>query len=405
MGDLHLKNMSVRTIASVVTGILLVAAFAVMLSGENAADTQDSSAVTALFSAPTSLAEDPERCKNVKDWNFFNSEVTANNLGGVGPNFSDKQEIRYSNVANEVDLVVTIDKANQKAPYAANNGAITNGVNGKFGQVNVLGGTSASLTFTLVEAGTEVPVYVAPDQKVFFSVYDLDNSGPGKPGKPQAHEYSEFTTELDSYKVTPTTTIKVTGDKKSLQATSGRQGNEEDNPTDPLALTQVQMDSTVWVTYQGRNTWGMTFGESNNPKHKAGRNLAFAGRAQGDCPPGPVPPPSGACASGIEGMIKGGGRVCCPKECGNSDGPYAKFSEAPHHCGGPACDKGTDGVRTTERYNNCCVGKPVTGATSQTTITAPYGIVKQGRFCDQSSFVTGSDAPPCINRLSRVDNP
>merc|ERR1712166_1514890 len=363
MGDHHLKNMSVRTIASVVTGILLVAAFAVMLSGENAADTQDSSAVTALFSAPTSLAEDPERCKNVKDWNFFNSEVTANN------------------------------------------GAITNGVNGKFGQVNVLGGTSASLTFTLVEAGTEVPVYVAPDQKVFFSVYDLDNSGPGKPGKPQAHEYSEFTTELDSYKVTPTTTIKVTGDKKSLQATSGRQGNEEDNPTDPLALTQVQMDSTVWVTYQGRNTWGMTFGESNNPKHKAGRNLAFAGRAQGDCPPGPVPPPSGACASGIEGMIKGGGRVCCPKECGNSDGPYAKFSEAPHHCGGPACDKGTDGVRTTERYNNCCVGKPVTGATSQTTITAPYGIVKQGRFCDQSSFVTGSDAPPCINRLSRVDNP
>merc|ERR1712028_183743 len=175
------------------------------------------------------------------------------------PNSSDKQEIRYTNVANEVDLVLTIDQKNQKVPYAANNGAISNGVLGKLGQVNVLGGTAASLTFTLVEAGTDTPVYVAPDQKVFFSVYDLDQ-GSSKKGPPP-HEYATFTTPLDSYKVTPTTTVKITGNKNSLQATSGRAGNAEDNPTDPLDMTQVQMDSTVWVTYQGRNTWGLTFGE------------------------------------------------------------------------------------------------------------------------------------------------
>jgi len=94
-------------------------------------------------------------------------------------------------------------------------------------------------------------------------------------------------------------------------------GIDADNPTDPLDMTQLHLDSAVWITYKGRNTWGMTFGEKNKPKGKGGRNLMFAGRAEGDCPPGDVPPPPGACPpGGIEGMIRGGGRVCCPDACG-----------------------------------------------------------------------------------------
>ena len=42
-------------------------------------------------------------------------------------------------------------------------------------------------------------------------------------------------------------------------------------------MDQVQLDSAIWITYKGRNTWGMTFGEKGNEKGKGGRNLMFAG--------------------------------------------------------------------------------------------------------------------------------
>jgi len=346
-------------------------------------------------------------CSNVKDWNFFNSEVTQNNLGGVGPNKEDKEEVRYANVADGVDLVLTTDSKN----YATNpkvkeingkmnaTGCDNNGILGKFGQVNVKGNTAVAMTFTLVESGTDTPVEVAPEQTIFFSVYDMDGNPDKKYGS--SFEYVDFTTPVDSWNITDKSTVQVKGDNDHLSAKAGRIGDDADNPTDPLAMTQLQKNSAVWITYKGRNTWGMTFGEKNNPKGKGGRNLMFAGRAEGDCPPGDVPPPPGACPpGGIEGMIKGGGRVCCPDACG---GP--RFSGAPNACGGPQCEKGPDGKRNNAisdfRFKNCCVGKPVSGATDKDTITAPYGIVSQGRFCKG----LGEDEPPCINRLSRESNP
>merc|ERR1719420_1270782 len=330
---------------------------------------------SATPAAPTNLASaDPNRCSNVKDWNFFNAQVTQNNLGGVGPD-SGAEEIRYSNVANGMDLVLTTD-----APYKVNDvvkdydgvmmsGEGNNGINGKFGQVNVKGNTAVKLTFTLVEEGTNIPADVAPDQTIFFSVYDLD-TGKGT-------EYAQFTTDVDSWSVTETTTAKVKMVKGKLYAEAGRPGNDDDNPTDPLDMIQIQKDSAVWITYKGRNTWGLTFGEKGNTSKKkpGGRNLLFAGRAQGDCPPGPVAPPPGACDKetlGIEGVIQGGGRVCCPDKCGGA------------------------------AYG--CVGKPVTGGTSKDTIDAPYGIVAQKRFCSwgKGNGGLGDDAPPCINKLTKV---
>merc|ERR1711959_340937 len=150
-------------------------------NGNNGFDSRN----TNLDSSPTTnlLSTDPARCSNVMDWNFFNAEVTENNLGGVGPDTGAK-EIRYTGVANGMDLVLTTDD-----DYAVNpkvnayeidgdtkmlDGAGNNGINGKFGQVNVKGNTAVKLTFTLMESGSNIPADVAPDQTVFFSVYDLD---------------------------------------------------------------------------------------------------------------------------------------------------------------------------------------------------------------------------------------
>jgi hypothetical protein len=442
---------NVRTVVFTAVGLLLIGTCVVMMASDDAGAALPVQAAPSawLSSAETELAVTlpkvtAEDCANVKDWSFTRKtvdeetgaeidlvQVTANNLGGQGPNKSDKHEVRYSNVADEIDLILETTGSYVPNPTCKDNapkpnkcvrgkdagcpkagmtcGEDSNGMNGRFGQVNVKGNTKAKLKFTLVDAGTNNPVAIAPEQKVFFSVFDLDNNGP------PTQEVLSLDTAPDSYNVATPTEVKQTSTKLPLAFQSTTKGNDDDNPTDPLKMTDVQMKRAVWVTYKGTNTWTMTFGEIGNNKGKGGRNLLFAGRAQGACPPGPVAPPTGGCKVGIEGMIKGGGRICCPQKCDGSGGPmWVKHESAPNHCGGPSCDKSANGAmkgesgylgglggRTKERYDNCCVGKPVSGGTSKETITAPYGLVPQHRFC---AGTLGSDAPPCINKLSKVSD-
>jgi hypothetical protein len=108
-------------------------------------------------------------CTDVLDWNFFDAEVTQNNLGGLGPNLEDKHEIRYSGVISKGslhgDLVVT-----SGAGYIVHN-ATQNGLGGEFGQINVRGTSHAQFTFNLVETGTDTPFPMKSTEKLHFSVY------------------------------------------------------------------------------------------------------------------------------------------------------------------------------------------------------------------------------------------
>merc|ERR1712195_171255 len=386
MGVQRAATMSATRVISGLAAVLLLTAVLVVVLHDDqsqqysSAGGVDSTSELAAVATTKLLNDDPNRCANVMDWNFLNAKVTQNNLGGVGPD-SGAREIRYAGVSNGIDLILTTDAAYVVNPKVKEyeidgvtrqlNGAGNNGVNGKFGQVNIKGNTDVKLKFTLVEAGTDIPADVAPEQTIFFSVYDLDTNGPS------GYEFVDFTTPVDSYSVTKTTTARIQGNDAHLVATALRKGDDSDNPTDPLSMTQVQLDSAIWITYKGRNTWGMTFGEKGNKKGKGGRNLLFAGRAQGDC----------------------------PDTCGGpAYGGPAKFTGAPYACGGPNCEKGADGKMNDFRYKNCCVGKPVTGGTSKATINAPYGIVSQKRFCSWGGGKggLGADGPPCINKLPKV---
>jgi len=225
------SSTTTRSVVYTTVGLLLAASCVVMLtSTETAFPTQTTDLASSAVRLPR---PSPAACANVKDWNFFNAELTVNNLGGAGPNLSghDAEEIRYSNVADEIDLVLTIDEAHQARlrPYVTNPtckdnaeprpnkcvkgvdagcpkdgmtcGVDANGMNGKFGQVNVKGGTEVALKFTLVDAGTTDPVFIADNQKVFFSVFDLDNGGDKNP----TQEYLKLTTEpMEHYMSTPT---------------------------------------------------------------------------------------------------------------------------------------------------------------------------------------------------------
>jgi len=106
-------------------------------------------------------------CTDLLDWNFFGSNVTANNLGGNGPNASDAQEIRYSNVLtkgnSQADLVVKVASGSTDYLNGGNTGVLNNGKPpwnnqpGQFGSINIRSSSAATFVFTLVDTGTDTP--------------------------------------------------------------------------------------------------------------------------------------------------------------------------------------------------------------------------------------------------------
>jgi len=229
-------------------------------------------------------------CTKVLDWNFFGAKLTQNNLGGHGPNFDDKHELRYSGVLNhaesgkQADLVVTAPDWGTSYQVKNNlyNGLWSNGSDapGSFGQINILDSTEVLLTFTLVEEGSDTPLEIDPSEKLLFSVYDLDH----KRDRPQEVEYVKFVTPVASYSVTADTTVKISGEASdgTLYAESTRPGNLEDNPVDPLKMSAIAEQSKISVTYVGLSSWQIVWGDKEgNPG--GGRNMLFAGRSEGDC--------------------------------------------------------------------------------------------------------------------------
>jgi len=291
--------MEARSSIAFIAGTLLVVMglFAVMSTAPN---TTTPASPTALSSATTEmLADSPNRegwqCNNVMDWNFFNAVVTENNLGGQGPNKSDKREIRYSSVYRghdgDADLVVITENSDYRPNKAENNGLL-----GQFGQVNIMTNTEAKLKFQLVKAGTDTPIDVAKDETILFSVYDLDTGFDTINGKkvPNGNEYVKFTSGVASHSVTDNTTVAVSGNNEdgTLYAQNTRLGNAADNPTDPLQMTDLAEDSKISVSLVGTSTWEFTFGSKGvhrpswmKPKNyrTTGRNILFAGRSEGDC--------------------------------------------------------------------------------------------------------------------------
>jgi hypothetical protein len=268
-----------KRITAIAAGILLSLGVFVALSGDFSQTPSTTSATTdlATTSATTDLgATDADwNCTDVMDWNFYGSKILQNNLGGKGPNLKDKQEIRYGSVYTKgnvkADLVVTT-----VGPYVPKTTA-HNGLNGLFGVINIKSNTAAQFKFQLVQEGTETPIDIGSDEKILFSVYDLDN---GK--KTNQHEYVKFTTPVASHAVTTPTTVQVSGNDGdgTLYAQSGRYGEGSDNPANPLEMTQIAEESKVSVTYVGKASWTIVFGDKNDA---GGRNVLFAGRSQGDC--------------------------------------------------------------------------------------------------------------------------
>jgi len=250
--------------------------------------------------------------------NFFNSTVTQNNLGGLGPD-TGAEELRFSSVWNEngkasMDLVVTYKGGRNytmnKGPAPGSRGYVSKGcdstitayddarycggrnglwsdsIPGFFGQINIASGYAGYFDFALVHTGTNTPFEMKADEKVLFSFYDLDdNRSDRRPQFEMRREFIEFVTPPASHSLTINTTVVVnTTAGGNLYAESGRYGTGDDNPVSPLDMTPLAQSSRISVVYKGISTWTVKFGTTGYvPGDAGGRNMLFAGRSKGDC--------------------------------------------------------------------------------------------------------------------------
>lgn len=203
----------------------------------------------------------------VMDYNM--ASVAYSNLGGLGPDTDSPRGLRFNNIAaiendEMLDLIVT-NLTHYRAANVANNG-----LNGQFAQVNILGGSNAQLRFTFVKSGSDTP-YVMDWN--YISIFDLDH-GKKKESYRETMEVKGFVTHY----LTETSELEVIqhGNKWYTYG-STTAGTGKDNPSNPMNMTQQQMDRSVTLLFHQTSSFDAKFA-SAKPK-KEGRNFLFSGKS------------------------------------------------------------------------------------------------------------------------------
>lgn len=187
--------------------------------------------------------------------------VTQNNLGGVGPD-SGAEEIRYSNAAvvngKAVDLVLTTDGKFQSSKPAKNGNA------GPFGVLNVLCGSSVTISMKAVDSESGAPVTL---EAVSLTWYDLDE------GKKEKGRATVTTCGSTGAIVSANSELTVIREGDCSSATSSVAGTGKDNPKSPHALDSVQISRSLTLPFKQVSEWSSTLSLAKGFK---GRNFLFA---------------------------------------------------------------------------------------------------------------------------------
>jgi len=208
-------------------------------------------------------------CKTKKvDLDFSMATLEYSNVGGLGPNFSSPEGLRYGKVATFADGRQLDMTVNALTSYEVKNN-MANGLSGHFGQVSMKSGTETRFKFTFKEPGTDVDAKV---DWMYFSLFDLDNAKKGKQRETFDMEgvSTHFMTERSLVEVT-----EMGGDR--YQYASTRKGTGKDNPKDPMAMTQRQRDMSVSFLFHNKTTFEATF--KVGPPYGYTRNFNFAGQS------------------------------------------------------------------------------------------------------------------------------
>jgi len=215
-------------------------------------------------------------------WDLCDVNVSSN-LGGMGPDTDAAEELRFSNVMQDVygvgsvDLVVTATSS-----YTPKN-ASANGIYHCFGIINVASGTLSDFEFGFKKSGTPEPVTFSD---MYFTLYDMDTG--------KHHEGIEEVTvydDVDEIFKEDDCAFDSSGNLSTgLKFTANTVGTGGDNPDLPINITDEQRKKSVTAQYKEAKTWKVSFDVEGGD---GGRNFMFAGespptddstcRIAGDC--------------------------------------------------------------------------------------------------------------------------
>ena len=246
----------------------------------------------------------------------FNS-ISHSNLGGAGPD-GGAEDLTFTNVAENINLVVTAT-----SPYTPNmlnptGGSLRNGARQNFGVINMASGSTVDLTFSLVDSRDGSP---AEFDDFVITFFDADHG--------MGHESRESITirDLTSFVVDPDSSLEIDlsgADDVDLGNGAGvasfastLRGSKEDNPVSPLSLSVLQARRSVVALFQGKSQFSITLSETGyvNPQ---GRNIFFAGASSLICE-GEAKCSSYECPLGFELRQDAEFTICDSKPCSSID--------------------------------------------------------------------------------------
>jgi hypothetical protein len=201
------------------------------------------------------------------------SRVVFSNLGGLGPDTSSPAGIRYHNVTQlggaSIDALLTSSGYETPVPRE-------NGLRGNLGAVNLKLAQTVDFTLTFINAGTASPVTLGA---FHLSFLDLDTGIAG------AAKEELTIGGFDEMHVLPHATITTSTADGRTTFTATEHGTSNDNPTDPLVLSDVQAARTVSLRFpSGLSSVQFSYSVANSPRQAAnddeGRNFFLAGMTQ-----------------------------------------------------------------------------------------------------------------------------
>jgi len=169
-----------------------------------------------------------------------------------------------------VDVIVTA--ADGYTPFMG--GDSSNGNAGEFGTINVACGSSADLTFTIVQAGTNTP---EPIESAVLTYYDLDE------GKRAKGRMTVKTCDQQETILAENTELTQVIEGDCVSVTSSKKGSAADNPTSLMELDDIQRARAVTYSFNKLSTWKSTVALA---KGSGGRSFFFSLQPAEACTPG-----------------------------------------------------------------------------------------------------------------------
>lgn len=216
--------------------------------------------------------------------------LVNNNLGGQGPWLDNDTVIQYNMLVGDLPESVDLRVRNISTYLPSTNaqGGVDgfNGLNGEFGQINVLSDTFVDLKFEFIDTANNDSLYEI--DAFFFTWFDLDFNKNGNRVETVEVEDTYFT-----FFLTPNTTVleipNIRPNFTGFQSTIF--GDASDNPSDPENLTELQESKSVTFVYLNTSSFCVRLC-TGGPPNEFGRNFLFAGFSSVVfSPPPPSPPP------------------------------------------------------------------------------------------------------------------